>query len=117
MFSWGSVITDSWVTAKTFSSTVRRAMLEKTAGSYNRHLEFIDPLPVVIEENVWVGFEVIILPGVTIGKGAVIGCRTIISEDVPEYAVVVGNPSRIIKYLDANDTNEVKGNAIKQFVN
>jgi acetyltransferase-like isoleucine patch superfamily enzyme len=116
MFSWGSVITDSWMTAETISSEVRRAMLRLAANSNNRHIEFVDPRPVVLEENVWVGFEAIILPGVTIGRGAVIGCKTIVSEDVPPYAVVVGNPARIIKYLDPNDTQEMKEQALLQFL-
>ncbi|WP_018613720.1 acyltransferase [Segetibacter koreensis] len=117
MFSWGSVITDSWITAETLSPVVRRLMLERVSRSGNRHLEFTDPKPVVIEENVWVGFEAIILPGVTIGRGAVIGSKTIISEDVPPYAVVVGNPGKIVKFLEATDTPESKQKAIKEIIN
>jgi acetyltransferase-like isoleucine patch superfamily enzyme len=117
MFSWGSVITDSWINPETLSPAVRRKMLERTAHSKNRHLEFTDPKPVIIEENVWIGFEAIILPGVKIGRGAVIGCKTIISENVPAYAVVVGNPSRIIKYLEPNDSQEVREAALKLFIN
>lgn len=115
MFSWGSVITDSWIDPKSYEITVRRNMLKEAAESINRHIEFKDPLPVVIEENVWVGFDAIILPGVRIGRGAVIGCKRVISEDVPAYAVIVGNPSRIIKYLDPDDTEEMKSRAIEQF--
>ena len=118
MFSWGCVITDSWITDETFfSKEQKRAMLTETANSYNRHLEFVNPKPILIEENVWVGFGAIILPGVTIGRGAVIGCQTIVSKDIPPYAVAVGNPARIIKYLDANDTDEVKQQAIKTYIN
>jgi maltose O-acetyltransferase len=116
MFSWGAVITDSWVNPETYSPSIRRMMLEQAAISPHRHLEFIEPKPVVIEENVWVGFEAMILPGVTIGRGAVIGSKTLISSDVPEYAVVVGNPSRIIRYLEPTDTQEVKELAFKQFM-
>ena len=116
MFSWGVVITDSWVNPETFAPSIRRRMLEDVAASDNRHLEFTKPEPVRIEENVWVGFEAIILPGVHIGKGAVIGCKTLVSEDIPEYAVVVGNPSRIIRYLDPTDTPEVKAKALNQFL-
>ena len=115
MFTWGSVITDSWIDPKSYEIPVRRNMLKEAAESINRHIEFKDPLPVVIEENVWVGFDAIILPGVRIGRGAVIGCKTVISEDVPAYAVIVGNPSRIIKYLDPDDTEEMKSRAIEQF--
>lgn len=116
MFSWGSVITDSWIGPETFSPALRRIMMEKTSGSGTRHLEFIDPRPILIEENVWVGFDSIILPGVHIGRGAVIGCKTVISEDVPDYAVVVGNPSRIIRFLDPTDTALEKERALNEFM-
>ena len=54
-------------------------------------------LPVVIEENVWVGGSAIILPGVHIGHDAVIGAGSVVTKDVPSGATVVGNPARIIK--------------------
>lgn len=53
---------------------------------------------IIIGNDVWIGFNSTILKGVTIGDGAVIGANSIITKDVPPYAVVVGNPSRIIKY-------------------
>ncbi|HYO21767.1 MAG TPA: acyltransferase [Flavisolibacter sp.] len=115
MFSWGSVITDTWVTDKTLSPAARRAMLKQLAATPTRHLEFTDPRPVLIEENVWVGFDAIILPGVTIGRGAVVGCKAVVTEDVPPYAVVVGNPARVIKFLDPTDTSEAKEEAIRMF--
>ena len=52
---------------------------------------------VIIEENVWIGGDVIILPGVTIGEGAVIGAGSVITKNVPVCAVVGGNPAKIIK--------------------
>lgn len=115
MFSWGSVLTDSWVNDSTFDPGLRKIMLETAVHSSNRHIEFDSPRPIIIEDNVWVGFEAIILPGVTIGHGAVVGSKSIISENVPPYAVMVGNPARIIKYLEPNDTNEVKQKAIEAF--
>lgn len=112
MFSWGSVITDSWITEATKNPAVRIQMLVALAHSPNRHLEFTDPQPVIIEENVWVGFDAIILPGITIGRGAVIGCKSVVTENVPPYAVVVGNPARIVKSLKADDSLEVKQEAL-----
>jgi maltose O-acetyltransferase len=56
--------------------------------------------PVHIGEFVWIGARVIILPGVTIGNGAVVGAGAVISRDVPEGAVVVGNPARVVRYRD-----------------
>ena len=115
MVSWGSVITDSWFTDRVLTLQQRRDMLIRTSNSPNRHLEFVAPKSVVIEENVWIGFGAIILPGVTIGRGAVIGSKAIVSEDIPAYAVVVGTPCRIIKYLSPNDTEEVKQQALNAF--
>lgn len=55
--------------------------------------------PVDIGDRVWIGDKATILPGVTIGEGAVIGANTVVTASVPAYAVVGGNPMRIIKYL------------------
>ena len=54
--------------------------------------------PVIIHDGVWIGSRVIILPGVTIKEGAVIGAGSIVTKDVPAYAIVGGNPARIIRY-------------------
>ena len=53
---------------------------------------------VTICDDVWIGTRVIILPGVTIGKGAIIGAGAVVTKDVPEYAVVAGVPAKVIKY-------------------
>jgi maltose O-acetyltransferase len=57
--------------------------------------------PVRIEDDVWIGARVIILPGLTIGKGAIIGAGAVVTKDVPPYAICGGNPARIIKYRTA----------------
>lgn len=49
---------------------------------------------IVIEDDAWIGFNASILKGVTIGKGAVIGAASVITKDVPTYAVMAGNPAR-----------------------
>lgn len=54
--------------------------------------------PVVIGEDVWIGAKVTIVAGVTIGNKAIIGANSVVTKDVPDYAVVVGSPARIIKY-------------------
>lgn len=53
---------------------------------------------VTIKDYVWIGRRVIILPGVTIGKAAIIGAGAVISKNVPDYAVAVGNPAIIVRY-------------------
>lgn len=54
--------------------------------------------PVIIGNDVWIGKNVTILQGVTIGDGAVIGTNAVVAKSIPPYAIVVGNPCRIIKY-------------------
>lgn len=54
--------------------------------------------PVVIGDDVWIGTRAIILPGVTISKGAIIGAGAIVTRDVPEYAIAGGNPARVIRF-------------------
>lgn len=53
---------------------------------------------VIIGDYVWIGTRALILPGVTIGNGAVIGAGSVVTKEVPECAVVGGNPARILKY-------------------
>lgn len=54
--------------------------------------------PVNIGDDVWIGSRVIILPGVSVGDGAIIGAGSVVTHDVPPYAVVGGNPAKILKY-------------------
>lgn len=57
--------------------------------------------PVHIKKNVWIGVNATILPGVTIGENAIVGAGSVVTKDVPDNAVVVGTPAKVIKYLDA----------------
>lgn len=54
--------------------------------------------PVTIGNDVWIGRRVMILPGVHIGDGAVIGAGAVVAKDIPNYAIAVGNPVKIIGY-------------------
>ena len=61
---------------------------------------------VIIGNDVWIGCHTLILGGVHIGNGAVIGAGAVVAKDVPPYAVVVGNPARIVKYRFPKDVIE-----------
>jgi virginiamycin A acetyltransferase len=54
--------------------------------------------PIVLEDEVWVGFGAIILSGVRIGKGAVVAAGSVVTKDIPAYAIVGGNPATTLKY-------------------
>ena len=63
-----------------------------------------------------VGFGSVVGPGVTVGRGAIIGSKTVVRESVPAYAVVVGDPARIVRTLDASDTAEARRAAFAEYV-
>ncbi|WP_026882534.1 CatB-related O-acetyltransferase [Clostridium akagii] len=54
--------------------------------------------PIIVQDDVWIGFNSIILSGVTVGKGAVIAAGSVVTKSVPPYAIVGGNPAKVIKY-------------------
>lgn len=58
--------------------------------------------PVSIGNDVWIGARVIILPGVSIGRGVIIGAGAVVTKDIPDFTIVGGNPARIIKNRNEN---------------
>ncbi len=58
--------------------------------------------PVVIRDKAWIGFNVSILKGVTVGEGAVVGACSVVTRDVPPHTVVVGNPARVVRKLGSS---------------
>ncbi len=61
---------------------------------------------IVIGNDVWIGYEAVIMPGVTIGDGAIVGTRAVVTKDVPPYTVVGGTPAHIIKKRFDDETIE-----------
>lgn len=60
----------------------------------------INPSPVKIGNKVWIASDSTILPGITIGDGAIIGAGSVVTKDVPQNTIVAGNPAKIIKTID-----------------
>jgi acetyltransferase-like isoleucine patch superfamily enzyme len=56
--------------------------------------------PVIIRRGSWIGQNVVICPGVTVGRGAVIGANSLVNSSVPDYCVVAGTPARLIKMIN-----------------
>ena len=58
--------------------------------------------PVLIKQGAWIGAGATILPGITVGRYAIVGAAAVVTHDVPDYAIVVGNPAKIVKTLDGS---------------
>jgi acetyltransferase-like isoleucine patch superfamily enzyme len=103
LISWNVVIMDSY-RAPLSPEARHREMLRVPTREPRRFDESsVKTRPVRIGNNVWIGFDCIVTPGVTIGDGSVVGCRSVVIDDVPPYSVVAGNPARVIKSLPQND--------------
>jgi acetyltransferase-like isoleucine patch superfamily enzyme len=63
--------------------------------------EGVQAAPIVIADRVWIGFDAVILKGVTIGEGAVVAARSVVTRDVEPYTVVAGVPARVVRRLAA----------------
>lgn len=66
---------------------------------YNKNPDEIAVAPIVIEDNVFIGADVFVLKGVTIGKNSVIGARSVVTRDIPKNAIAAGNPAKVIKFI------------------
>ena len=53
---------------------------------------------IIVEEDVWIGINVTLLAGAHIGRGAIIGACSVVTKEIPPYAVAVGNPAKVIKF-------------------
>jgi maltose O-acetyltransferase len=71
---------------------------------------------VIIGSDVWLGARVIVLPGVTIGDHAIVGAASVVTKDVLTWAIVAGNPARLIRYREEAGTPVNSGNAMPQQV-
>ena len=63
---------------------------------------------VVIEDNVWLGNRVIVLPGVTIGEGAIIQAGSVVVNDIPKYAIAGGHPAKVFSSRDKDHYEKLK---------
>lgn len=86
-----------WVTTSPIIQSVAYGMV-------NERVEAPQKGPVVVGNDVWIGMNANVLGGVKIGDGAVVAADAVVTKDVPPYAIVGGNPARIIKYRFNEET-------------
>lgn len=80
---------------------------ESTVQSRREDIEY--GRPVVVGDDCWIGGNVVILPGVTIGRGCTIGAMSVVTKDVPEFSVAMGQPARVVKKVEPVEEGFVEG--------
>lgn len=91
-----TIIGDDVMMGADVSIFARNHAFDRTDIPMNRQ-GFAEEKPVVIGNDVWIGAHVIILPGVHVGNGAILGAGAVVTKDVPDYAIVGGNPAKVLK--------------------
>ncbi len=99
LISWNVILMDTYRVP--FDPVERRRELERAPFRLPRRVDAgASARPIHISSNVWIGFDACVLPGVTIGEGSIVGARSVVTEDVPPYTIVAGNPARFIRRLE-----------------
>ena len=96
LISWGFTIVDHDSHSQDFEIR-KNDVAEWYYG--RKSWDGIASAPVRIENSAWIGFDAVILKGVTVGEGAIVAARAVVTSDVPPWTVVAGNPARVIKSL------------------
>lgn len=100
LISWGVTIVDHNSHSISFSD---RAEDVRNWRSGKKDWTHVKIAPIKISNKVWIGFNSIILKGVTIGEGSVVGAGSVVTKDVPAWTIVGGNPAHIIREIPENE--------------
>lgn len=105
LISWNVVFMDTYGVST--DPAERRKQLEALAFDDCRRMpRGALAKPIRIGRNVWIGFDCVVLPGVTIGDGAIVGARSVVTEDVPPFTIVAGNPARVIRQIENDELTQ-----------
>ena len=99
IMSWGVTIVDHDSHSVNWQER-RDDVVEWANGQKN--WKHVAHAPVVVRDKAWIGFNVSVLKGVTIGEGAVIGACSVVTRDIPRYALAAGNPAKVVGSLTAS---------------
>ena len=104
MISWGCTFVDNnshsliWNERKNDVLDWKKGIDENKIGFY-KNWSTVKKADIIVKDKAWIGFNSIILKGVTIGEGAIIGAGSVVTKDVPDWTVVAGNPAKEIKKI------------------
>ena len=108
MFSWGCTVADNnshshiWSERKNDVLDWKKGLDENKIGFY-KDWSNVKKGKVTIKDKAWIGFNCIILKGVTVGEGAIIGAGSVVTKDVPDWTIVAGNPAKIIREIPEDE--------------
>jgi acetyltransferase-like isoleucine patch superfamily enzyme len=98
LISWNVLLMDNYRVPCSIER--RRAYIDAILQDRSRAIDLgTCAQPIAIGENVWIGHDSVVLPGVSIGNASIIGARSVVVESVPDFVVAVGNPARVIRQL------------------
>ncbi len=100
MISWGVTITDH------NSHSLKCSERQRDVRGWrvrSKDWSGVKIKKVAIHDKVWIGFNAILLKGVTIGEGAIVGAGSVVSKDVPPFTIVAGNPARVIREVGPDE--------------
>jgi acetyltransferase-like isoleucine patch superfamily enzyme len=100
LVSWGVTIVDH------NSHSVKYSQREKDVSNWYHGIkdwDYVHSEPIRICDKSWIGFNSIILKGVTIGEGAIVGAGSVVTKDVPPWTIVGGNPAKVIREIPENE--------------
>ena len=100
MIAWGTSIFDHASHSLRFSER-SSDVADWLKGKKNWTV--VETAKVLIENKAWIGFGCIVLPGITVGEGAVVGAGSVVTRDVPAWTVSAGNPARVIRELKPDE--------------
>lgn len=108
LVSWGCTFMDnnahstSWSKRSNDVSDWHKGIKEGKIGAY-KNWDHVISAPIEVKDKAWIGFNCIILKGVTIGEGAIVGSGSVVTKDVPDWTVVAGNPAAVVKKIDEHE--------------
>lgn len=108
MISWGCTFIDNnshslrWSERKNDVSDWKKGLDEQKIGFY-KDWSNVKRGKITVKDKAWIGFNCIVMKGVTIGEGAIVAAGSVVTKDVPDWTIVGGNPAKVIKNIPENE--------------
>jgi acetyltransferase-like isoleucine patch superfamily enzyme len=108
MISWGCTFIDNnshslrWSERKNDVSDWKKGLDEHKIGFY-KDWSNVKRGKITVKDKAWIGFNCIVMKGVTIGEGAIVAAGSVVTKDIPDWTIVGGNPAKVIKYISENE--------------